>query len=74
MANHAGNAQPALGYNAMLIKMTPMKVGVGHDGAARHFIESNVLRRQVRGARHDHSVAHTLRVLQRPAQRLHAAQ
>ena len=74
MANHAGDAQAALRNHAMVIEMPPMKVGVGDDGAACHFIEGDVLGRQVRGARHDHGVAHALRVLQRPAQRLHAAQ
>ena len=73
VTDHAGNAQAALRNHAMVIEMPPMKVGVGDDGAACHFIEGDVLGRQVRGARNDHGVAHALRVLQRPAKRLHAA-
>ena len=74
VANHAGNAQAAFGHGAVLVKMTAMKVGVGDDGTARHFVEGYVLSGQV-GCTGDHyGVAHPVRVLQRPAQRLHAAQ
>ena len=73
MTNHAGNAQAALGDNATVIEVAPVKIRIGHDGTTRHFIEGDVLGRQVRGARDDHGVAHALRVLQRPAERLHAA-
>ena len=51
-----------------------MKIRVGGDGAARHFVKRDVFRRQIRGAGHDHRAAYAAGVLQRPSQRLHAAQ
>ena len=71
--DHAGNAQAAFGHHAMGVKVTAMKVGVGHDGTARHLVESDVLGIQIRRAGHHHRVLDALRVLQRPAQGLHAA-
>ncbi len=74
MANHAGDAQAALGQHAVLAVVAAVKVGVGHDGAARDLVEGNVFRRQVGGAGHHHRVTHAFGVLQGPAQGLHAAQ
>ena len=51
-----------------------VKVGVGHDGAARDFIEGNIFGCQIGCTGHHHSVAHAAWVLQRPTQRLHSAQ
>ena len=78
MPDHAGDTQPAFwlgfGLAAFCVKMPAVEVGVGRDGAARHFIESDVFSREV-GRRGDHQrMAHARRVLQGPGQRLHAAQ
>ena len=74
MADHAGNAQATFGDHTVLVKVPAMEVGVGHDSAARYFIERNVFGIQVGCTGHHHRVAHALGVLQRPAQGLHAAQ
>ena len=72
VAHHARDAQASLGDDVVLVKVPVMKVRVGHDGAARHFIERNVFSGQVGGAGHHHRMAHARRVLKRPAQGLHA--
>ena len=74
MADHARDAQASLGYHAVAVEVPAVEVRIGHDGAARHFVEGDVLGREVRGAGHHHGVAHAPGVLQRPAQRLHAAE
>ena len=74
MANHAGNAQPALGYHAVRIKMPAMKIRVSHDRPSRNLVESDVFGRQIGRAGDDHGVAQAIGVLQSPAQCLHAAQ
>jgi hypothetical protein len=65
---------PALGHHAVLVEVAAVEVGVGDDGAARHLVEGDVLRRQVGRRGHRDAMAHTLRMAQRPRQRLHAAQ
>ena len=74
MADHAGDAQAAFGHHAVLVEVAAMEIGVGDDGAAGHFVEGDVLGGEVGRAGNDHRVAQPIRVLQRPAQRLHAAQ
>jgi hypothetical protein len=74
VADHSRDAQAALGDHAVLVEVAAVEVGVGHDGAARHLVEGDVLGREVGRAGHHHGVAHALRVLQRPRQRLHAAE
>ena len=54
--------------------MPAVKVGVGGDGSAGHFVKSNVFSVQVGCAGDHHRVPHPVGVLQRPGQRLHAAQ
>ena len=56
----------------MRIKMAFMKVWIGHDGATRDFIECDVLCGQVGRTGNHHSMAHAIRMLQCPAQGLHA--
>jgi hypothetical protein len=72
--HHACDAQTALWHHTVFVEMTAMKIGVGHDGAACHFVEGNVLSRQVGRTGYHHRMAHTVGVLQRPAQGLHAPQ
>ncbi len=74
MTDHARDAQAATGHHAMGVEVALVEVGVGDDGLARHLVEGDVLRRQVGRSGHGHAVAHAFRVLQRPAQRLHATQ
>ena len=74
VAHHARHAQARPRQHALRIKVAAVKIGVGHDGAPRHFVERNVLRRQIGCGRHRHAVPQTRWVLQRPTQRLHAAQ
>ena len=74
MANHAGDAQAAPWQRALAQVVAAVEVGVGHDGAARHFVERDVLGGEVGRAGDHHRVAHATRVLQRPRQGLHAAQ
>ena len=55
-------------------EVAAVEVGVGEDRLARDLVEGDVLRREV-GRRGDHQrIADPLRVADRPAQRLHAAQ
>ena len=74
MPHHPRDAQAALGHGALLVKIASMKVWVGRNRAAGHFVERNVFSGEVGRAGHHHRVAHALGVLQRPAQCLHAAQ
>ena len=74
VAQHAGDAQTAFGHHAVFVEMTAMKVGVGGDGATRHFIECNVLGVQIGRTGNHHRMAQFLGVLQAPTQGLHAAQ
>ena len=74
MTNHARNAQAALRHHAVFVKVTAMKIGVGDDGAARHFVEGNVFGREVGCAGHHHSVRYTLGIAKCPRQGLHAPQ
>ena len=74
MADHARHAQAALRHHAVRVVVAAVEVGVGDDGAPRHLVERDVLRRQVRRRRHRDAVAHALGMAQRPRQRLHAAQ
>jgi hypothetical protein len=57
----------------LFVEMPAMEVGVGDDGTARHLVEGDVLGGEVGRAGDHDGVAHTVRVLQRPGQRLHAA-
>ena len=73
VAQHAGKAQSTRRHDAMLVEVAAMEIGVGQDGLPRHLVEGDVLRRQFR-RRGDHQrMADAIRVLQRPFQRLHAA-
>ena len=74
VAQHARNAQTPLWNDALRIKMTAMKVGVGSDGTARNLVERDVLRVQVGRAGDDHSVSEAMGKLQTPTEGLHAAQ
>ena len=74
VTDHAGDAQAALGYHAMRVKIPAVKIRIGHDGPARHFVEGNILGRQIGRAGHHDSVAHPARVLQGPGKRLHPTQ
>ncbi len=74
VADHARDAQPPLRDGAVAIEVPAVEVRVGDDRAARHLVERDVLRGEVGRARHHHRMAHALGVLQRPRQRLHAAQ
>ncbi len=74
VADHAGDAQAALGHHAVRVEVAAVEVRVGHDGAPRDLVEGDVLGREIGCARHHDGMAHALRVLQRPRQRLHAAQ
>jgi hypothetical protein len=72
--DHPRQHQAALGDHALFLERTAMEVRVGEDGLARHFVEGDVLRRQL-GCRGDgQAVAHAVRVGDGPLQRLHAAQ
>ena len=74
MTDHAGDAQTAPGQGAFAQVVAAVKVGVGHDGAARHLVEGNVLCGEVGRTGNHHGVTHPIRVLQRPGEGLHAAQ
>ena len=74
VADHAGHAQAPFGHRAVGIEVPAVKVGVGHDGAASHLVEGDVLRRQIGRGGHRDAMPQPPRILQRPAQRLHAAQ
>jgi hypothetical protein len=58
----------------MRVEVPAVEVGVGDDGPARHLVEGDVLRREVRRRGDGRAVAYTLGVAQRPRQRLHAPQ
>ena len=78
MPDHACDAQAALGLGlglaVLAVEVAAVEVRVGHDRAARDFVESDVLRREIGRTGDDDRVAYPLRVLQCPAQGLHAAQ
>ena len=74
VANHAGDAQAALGYHAVAVKVAAVEVGVGDDGTARHFIKGNVFRREVGRAGHHDCAEQTVRIQQSPGGGLHATQ
>ncbi|EJT84884.1 hypothetical protein PPS11_14471 [Pseudomonas putida S11] len=74
MADHARQHQATLGDHALVLERTAVEFGVGEDGLACHFIESDVLCRQL-GRRGDvDAMAHALGVADGPLQRLHATQ
>ena len=74
VADHPRDAQAAPRLRAVRVEVAVVEIGVGHDRLARDLVERDVLRRQV-GRRGDHQrVADALRIADRPAQRLHAAQ
>jgi hypothetical protein len=74
VADHARHAQAALGDRAGLGVVAAVEVGVGDDGAPRHLVERDVLRRQLGRGGHRHAVRHALGIAQRPRERLHAAE
>ena len=74
MANHSGNAQTAFGHRAVCSVVAVVKIRVCDDSAARDFIKRDVFSSEIGRTGHHHGVAYALRILQRPAQRLHAAQ
>jgi hypothetical protein len=51
-----------------------VEIGVGHDRASRHLVEGDVLRGQVRRGRDRDALTQSLRIAQRPGERLHAAE
>ncbi|CAE6960098.1 conserved protein of unknown function [Ectopseudomonas oleovorans] len=74
VADHARQHQAALGNHALLLEMAAMELRVGEDGLARHFVEGDVLRRQL-GCRGDgQAVTHALRVADGPLHGLHATE
>mmetsp|Transcript_6973 Transcript_6973/g.29526 ORF Transcript_6973/g.29526 Transcript_6973/m.29526 type:complete len:380 (-) Transcript_6973:1175-2314(-) len=74
VADHPRHAQAALGDHAVGVEMAAVEVGVGDDGAPRHLVEGDVLRRQIGGGRDGDAMRQALGVAQRPVQGLHAAQ
>ena len=74
MPDHAGYAQTTLWHHAVLVKVAAMKVRVGDDGAAGHFVKSNVLGCEVGRAGHHHRMGHARGVAQSPGDGLHTAQ
>ena len=74
VADHARDAQAPLGHHALGVEVAAVKIRVGDDGAACDLVEGDVLGRQVRRAGYHQGMFDALGVLQRPAQRLHAAQ
>ena len=74
MANHAGDAQAALGQQALFAVVAAVEIGVGDDGAACNLIERNVFSREIGRTGDHHSMTHARRILQCPAQGLHASQ
>jgi len=54
--------------------MAAVEIRVGQDGLAGNVVESDVLRREFGGRGDDQGMTYPLRVADRPAQRLHAAQ
>ena len=74
MTDHAGDAQTTPWQHAVAVEMPAMKVGVGGDRSAGDFVEGDVFSVQVGRAGDHHRVPHAVGVLQRPGQRLHAAQ
>ena len=74
MADHARDAQAAHRHHALLVVVTAVEIGVGHDRLARDLVEGDVLRRELGGGGDDDGVAHALGIGQRPLQRLHRAE
>ncbi len=72
--DHARHRQTLLGHDAVGVVVAAVKVGVGDDGAARHLVEGDVLRRKTGRCGDSRAVGHAAWMAQRPAQRLHAAQ
>ena len=72
--DHACHPEPAFRHHIMLVEMPAMKVRIGDDGLARHFVEGDVLCRQLRGGGHHQRIGHPRRVGDRPLHGLHRAQ
>ena len=74
VADHARQLEPARRHHAVRVVMAAVEFGVGEDGLARDLVEGDVLCGELgRGGDHRH-VADTIGKLQRPRQRLHAAE
>ena len=73
MADHARHAQAAARHDVVGVEITAVEIRVGGDRLARHFVESDVLRRQPRRAGDDDGVPDPFGVADGPLQRLHRA-
>ena len=74
MPNHPRQHQAALGDHAGFLERTAVEVRVGQDRLARHFVEGDVLRRQLGGRGDGQAMAHAIGVSDGPLQGLHAAE
>ena len=72
--DHARDPQPALRHHIMLVEVPAVEIRIGDDGLARHLVEGDVLRRQLRGSGHHQCIGHPRRVGDRPLHGLHRAQ
>jgi hypothetical protein len=74
VAEHARQAQAARRHHAVLVVVAAVEIRIGEDGLARHLVEGDVLRGELRRRGDHQGVADALRILQRPLHGLHAAQ
>ncbi|MNZ28951.1 hypothetical protein D3C78_461950 [compost metagenome] len=74
MPDHTRQHQATLGDHALVLERAAVEFGVGEDGLARHFVEGNVLGRQLWCRGDIDAVAHAVGVGHGPLQGLHAAE
>ncbi|MCY1528399.1 hypothetical protein D9M68_635020 [compost metagenome] len=74
VADHARHRQAAARHGVLRVVVAAVEIRIGNDGAARHLVETDVLRRQPRRAGDHHAIGDTVGQGDGPAQRLHAAQ
>jgi hypothetical protein len=74
VADHARQPQAPGRDDAMLGVVTAVEIGIGDDRLPCHLVEGDVLRRQLRRRSDHHRVPDAIRKLQRPFERLHAAE
>jgi hypothetical protein len=60
VADHARDAQAARRHHALLVVVAAVEIRVGHDRLARHLVEGDVLRRELRRRGDDDRMAHAL--------------
>ncbi|MNM41450.1 hypothetical protein D3C81_522660 [compost metagenome] len=72
--DHPCQHQPALGDHALFLERAAVELGVGEDRLTRHFVEGDVLRRQLRRRGDGQAMADAVRVSDAPLHRLHAAE